>query len=242
MSSPYAPGYVEGSNSPPPIYQPGSGNQMAYNTGGYQAQKAPQTQEVQYVVVQQTRPPNHYQHYLGSHSLVLGVLMLLMGLVCAGAHVVLIGFHLGGAKLSYGLWGAGFWLILTGAFGICAGKKKNKCLIITFLVFCIFTTLACLSSFLLSVIFAMGGDELGHKEADLKWNKVQVHLGRERRASTRLVVAMNTVIACCSMFGVILSLWSMALGCKVCCCRSSSTPNEGRVAMTPGSASSQAYR
>jgi Kef-type K+ transport system membrane component KefB len=113
--------------------------------------------------------------------------------------------------VGHGFW-CGVFFIVTGSFGIGA-KSKNKCLIITFMVLCI------ISSVLTTCLLGLGlGAAINQCEDDDYYYYVCGYR-RRGRDEYNTAIAMESLLAILAVVAAVASIWGSVICCgAVCCC------------------------
>lgn len=174
-----------------------SSSGLMYNAAG---------QPVVCQTVDTTQPPQAYELYNSHQSKIAGVMLIVVGALAIVLNGIGIGLHEYGTLAGHGFW-AGIMFILAGAFGL-AAAKKNRCVVITFLVMAVLS--ACTSSdmFTRSVVGARFG----------AYYRSNMHF------EVGIVSAFMAIVA---VVAAAMAIWGSVLGCKVACCGRSTTRTVG---------------
>lgn len=134
----------------------------------------------------------------------------------------------GFAYMGHGIW-CGIFFLVAGGLGICASQRKtgNKCLIISFMIMCIFASIFAGIMLIMSSIFlGVLANNLGyrcriytdyHDYHDYTYNP---DCGRQGTATLTLLSLLLII----SVAEIVVSIWSSAICCNlVCCCKTYGT-------------------
>ncbi|KAI0207153.1 hypothetical protein LSAT2_008172 [Lamellibrachia satsuma] len=185
--------------------------------GGQQAGAVPMQNVVimpQYVTSQPE--PQVWTNYASKSSLILGATQIAIGLLCILFNAVAIGAHSTTAVVGHGIWG-GLFFILTGAFGVMAGKLRTTCSIVTFMVLSILGAVIFVT---FVMVLAAIGVAIDHDQGQ------------------KSAKAMDAVLLGLSLLEAVVAIWSSALGCSTVCCgrrsQSGIVMQQGPVMMNTG--------
>ncbi|CAH1772413.1 unnamed protein product, partial [Owenia fusiformis] len=121
-------------------------NEVQQNVVGYQPD-----QQVIYTI-QAPRPSGRVEQFNGKAATIIGSIMIGLGILSIILGGVAIVLKVASYSVGTGIWCELCFFIVTGSFGIAAGRFKSKCLIITFMVLSIVTSCACLTLLGLSAV------------------------------------------------------------------------------------------
>ncbi|CAH1786189.1 unnamed protein product [Owenia fusiformis] len=189
-------------------------NQVQSRVGAYQPQ-----QQIIYTI-QPPNPSGRVERFDGKASAIMGSLMIGFGILSIALGGAAIGLNASLFFIGTGIWCGLLFFILTGSFGIAAGRSKSKCLIITFMVLSIvMVSIACLTLLVNSSIGLANDVEYLKYQCNYEYNYHFCHTKGGR-------VAINALLVMASIIQAVLGITSSAYCCKaVCCCNNTSEPN-----------------
>lgn len=175
--------------------------------------------------------------YKHRQSIGLGITQIIISILCVIFNAVCIAVTSHGDKGNgLGVVGHGFWcgimFLITGIFGVVAGKKKTRCMIVTFMVFCILSALFTISLLTVGILGAIFTDrEDCYSQVDYSYNYNNYGYGYSdyypyyrwvcyNVPNYKVIIAMEACLALAGLVEVIVAIWGSALCCGsgVCCC------------------------
>lgn len=149
--------------------------------------------------------------YNQSASIILGVMGIIAGLLSTAVGVVSIVFGANVTEVGTGVWCGLPFFVLTGSFGIVAGKRKTKCWIVTYMVMSIITCSVMCLNLLVMASIGLANDTAAFKAG------CYYDSGHQCRRQ-RVKVAMNSVLVFVSVFEAVVCIVASAFCCKAACC------------------------
>jgi hypothetical protein len=180
---------------------------------------------------------------------VVSVFLILIGIACIIFNAISLwkndimpsgldnlGF-VGYGCIGHGIW-SGVLFIITGIIGLAASCKKNKCVVMTFMVMCIISAVSTAAMISLGIIGAITANNTpqwferyeGCGDLDYYYYYYYYYYGDIPSPPTcsvfKVVVAMESLLAIMALFAAIFAIWGSALCCKAAgCCSKSEIPN-----------------
>jgi hypothetical protein len=213
---------------------------------------APSVQPLQYGGYAGPRSGTVVPTYLSRQSMGLGVTLVVCGALAIIFNGVAIGVHDSLSYVGHGIW-VGILLLIAGSFGITSAVHKTKCLIVSFMVFSILTSVMTVSLLALGIAGAVsnacskscygygcGSGSYRHYDFD---NYYYYHdYTPPCSDKIRAAVAMEALLAIIALVSGIACLWGSVIGCKaVCCCGYNATFGMPVVYTTPYNQSMVVY-
>ncbi|KAK2153265.1 hypothetical protein LSH36_302g02024 [Paralvinella palmiformis] len=174
------------------------------------------------VQIQESSESRIHHKYGSQTSLVLGALQVVIGLLCIFFNLAAILLGATHGRVCHGFW-CGTIFIVGGIFGIKAAGAKTGCLITTFMVISIISTLLCV--FLLSI--AADGIERDKTEY-CQWGFCISAYNSDDKQTREAQVAVNGLLVGLALAEIIFSIWSSVICCAAVCC-GNATPRPGLV-------------
>jgi uncharacterized membrane protein YiaA len=183
----------------------------------------------------QTPRPRTFDRYKDKQSVGLGVTMIIISILCFIFNSVCIGMtRARGNELSFvghGYW-CGIMFLITGIFGVVAGKRKTRCMIVSFMVFCILSAIFTIGLLVVGILGAINTDTGNCNDDYYYYNNYGYYYSDYYYPNYRsicytvphykVIIAMESLLAIAGFFEVIAAIWGAALTCGsgVCCCSS----------------------
>ncbi|CAH1799855.1 unnamed protein product [Owenia fusiformis] len=177
---------------------------------------------VVYAVQTPTRPgPRVWPNFNGKASTVLGGLQVACGILAVIFGIAAIGVHASIYQSGAGIWCGFLFFMVTGAFGIVAGKAKTTGWIVAFMVMSIITAvIGCVTLLTIASIGTAIDSNRREYECKTDWltgrhtcTYVYVYSGSEK-------LGINSMLIVISLVEAVLCIVSAGYCCAaVCCCR-----------------------
>jgi uncharacterized membrane protein HdeD (DUF308 family) len=166
-----------------------------------------------------------YENYRSKHSVILGSIQVVIGILCIVFNTTAIVANNNQPQMiGPGIW-CGILFIISGAFGIVAGRTKTKCKVIASMVLSIVASGLCGILLIISLMGLVHANFMSICES-LESDHYRYYCFT--RNAKNIALAMNSLLMILAAFEICTAIWISTLACKVSCCNN--TPQQVMIA------------